>query len=143
MIIDIKTYYVMVIPLVISFLSCYWLISEIIWSIVKCNINKRTIRSAELKKSRNISMSYLSEYISIFYRQYVFWMKIKFIYVVVESVWLLIYVLLPLFVETLQLPFYANIVLTFLPTCFVVFQFDAYHNTKFDRYRLNKKTKRK
>jgi len=140
--IDAKIYYVFAGVSFAFFISCYWYIRGIIWSIVECNISKKTIRSAEFKKRKN-SKSYLSKYIRVFYREYVFWMNIKSIYVVVESIWFLIYILLPVFIDILQAPFYVNLLQTIITSGIIIFQRDINRNTKFDRYRLDKKAKRK
>ena len=134
-----QAYYIMVIPSVFYFFFCYWSIREIIWRIAKCNISKRTLRTEEFKSIKTISMSYLSRYIRIFHKEYLFWMIFKSIYVSFESIWLVIYGCLPIFIDKFEIPFYINLLQTFVLSSIIVFQFDLNRNTKFDRYLLKKR----
>ena len=134
-----QSYYIMAIPSVILFFSCYRAIRDIIWSIAKCNISKRTLRTEEFKSIKTISMSYLSRYIRIFHKEYLFWMIFKSIYVSFESIWLVIYGCLPKFIDKFEIPFYINLLQTFVLSSIIVFQFDLNRNTKFDRYLLKKR----
>lgn len=140
--INLISYYVLAFVFLVILISCYFLIRGIIWSIAFCNINKKTIRSAEFKKNRNISMAYLSKYICVFHKEYVFWMRFKTCYVIIESFWLFIYLLLPLAIDNLKIPIYFNIIQILIIILIISFQSDTNHNTKFDRYRLNKNKKR-
>ena len=124
------------------FVMSYMLLREIIWSIAMCNTNKRTRRSDEFKSKRNISMSYLSEYITRFKKQYYFWMKVKRVYVISQAIWLPIYLSIPLFTGELIWSCVFNMVQSIIPAILLLVQFDTDRCTKYDRYRRKGKMSR-
>lgn len=107
-----------------------------------CNTNKRTRRSDEFKSKRNISMSYLSEYITRFKKQYYFWMKVKQVYVISQAIWLPIYLSIPLFTGELIWSCVFNMVQSIIPAILLLVQFDTNRCTKYDRYRRERKMSR-
>lgn len=135
---DRELYYVFAIVALLFFIGTYTLIRDIIWSIAMCDIGVTTLTSMELKKNKNFSMSYLSNYITTHKKQYMFWMKVKRLYVVTELIWLLMYLLLPLTICNLIYPFYINFAQAVICFFVIQFQFDFSRNTKYDRIRLGK-----
>lgn len=107
-----------------------------------CNTNKRTRRSDEFKSKRNISMSYLSEYITRFKKQYYFWMKVKRVYVISQAIWLPIYLSITLFTGELIWSCVFNMVQSIIPAILLLVQFDTDRCTKYDRYRRKGKMSR-
>ena len=132
------SYYIAALATVLIFAAGYWFLRGIIWSIAKCNINKKTCRSVEFKSQKNISMSYLSAYITRFHRQYCFWMKVKRLYVIFQITWLFVYLLLPLSNCNLIWPFVFNLGQSYILFALIGVQYDTNRNTKYDRFRQNK-----
>lgn len=137
-----RGYYWCTLITLMCFVMSYMLLREIIWSIAMCNTNKRTRRSDEFKSKRNISMSYLSEYITRFKKQYYFWMKVKRVYVISQAIWLPIYLSIPLFTGELIWSCVFNMVQSIIPDILLLVQFDTDRCTKYDRYRRKGKMSR-
>lgn len=140
--IGLKEYYWCTLITLMCFAMSYMLLREIIWSIAMCNTNKRTRRSDEFKSKRNISMSYLSEYITRFKKQYYFWMKVKRVYVISQAIWLPIYLSIPLFTGELIWSCVFNMAQSIIPAILFLAQFDTDRCTKYDRYRRERKMSR-
>lgn len=133
---DYELYYIFAIVTTTLSLVAYMLIRDIIWSIARCDIGDTSLKSMEIKKNKNFSMSYLSNYITAYKKQYIFWMKVKKIYEIGELAWLIIYLLIPLANCDLTWPF--NINYAQAGICFFVMriQFDSDRLTKYDIIRL-------
>ena len=136
--IESELYYIFAIVSLLFSMGNYALLRGIIWSIALCNIGKRTYRSAEFKSKKNISMSYLSDYITHFRKQYYFWMRAKRFFVIFQFIWFFVYVFLPLFTDNLTLPFVFNIAQSFVLFVLIGVQYDVNRNTKYDRVHQNK-----
>ena len=138
---DYELYYIFVVVTTPLILVSYMLIRDMIWSIARCDIGDIALESMEIKKNKNFSMSYLSNYIIVYKKQYIFWMKVKRFYEIGELVWLIIYLLLPLAKCDLTWPF--NINYAQAGICFFVMriQSDSGRLTKYDIIRLKKSKK--
>ena len=133
--IDFRLYYVFAIVTFLFYMGTYALIRGIIWSIAGCSIGKKTRRSQPFKESKNITMSYLSPYITEYRKQFCFWMKVKLLYVIFELILLIVYLLLPLSGCNLTWPFAINIIQSFAFFIVIGAQYDVNRNTKYDRTR--------
>lgn len=136
--VDNRLYYTLAIFLFLYHIAAYAFIRRIIWSIARCDINKRTLKSKEIKNAKNISMSYLSNYITIYKKQYIFWMKIKRLYAIAELIIFLIYLILPMTNCILRWPFIIYVTQSSILIFIILFQFDLNRETKYDRIRKGK-----
>ncbi len=133
--IDKDLYYIFALVTFLFAIGTYALIRAIISSIVFCEMGKKAKR---IKSEKNITMSYLSDYIIKYKKPYDFWMKIRRIYVVVELLILAVYLLFPLTGCDLLLPFALNTAQAFIWFIVISVQFDFNRNTKYDRVRQAK-----
>ena len=136
--IESELYYIFAVVSLLFTIGSYALLRGIIWSIALCNIGKSTYKSVKFKHKKNISMSYLSEYITHFRKQYYFWMRVKRFLVIFQFIWFFIYVFLPLFTDNLTLSFAFNIAQSFVLFVLISAQYDVNRNTKYDRFHQNK-----
>lgn len=136
--IESELYYIFAVVSLLFTIGSYALLRGIMWSIALCNIGKSTYRSAKFKSKKNISMSYLSDYIIHFRKQYDFWMRAKRFFVIFQFIWFFVYVFLPLFIDNLTLAFAFNIVQYVVFFVLISAQYDVNRNTKYDRFRQNK-----
>lgn len=134
--IDNELYYLALLITILISLVSYFLMRGIIWSIALCDIRNRRKSvefKKEFKKKKNISMSYLLEYVSKYQSAYNFWMTVKKIFILFEIIVLLIYVLLPLTGCPLFIPFLLNGIQCAIWFLIVNLQFDFNRNTKYDK----------
>ena len=136
--IDYGLYYIFAIVTLLFSIGSYVLLRGIIWSIAICNISKTTYKSAKFKCKKNVSMSYLSDYITHFRKQYYFWMGAKRFFVIFQLIWSFVYVFLPLCTWNLIWSFAFNIIQAFIFFILISAQYDANRNTKYDRFYHNK-----
>ena len=136
--IESELYYIFAIVSLLFSIGSYALLRGIIWSIALCNIGKNTYKSAKFKRNKNISMSYLSDYITHFRKQYYFWMKAKRLFVIFQLIWFFVYVFFPLFTDNLIWSFAFNIAQSFVLFVLISAQYDVNRNTKYDRFHQNK-----
>ena len=140
--VDNRLYYTFAIVLFLYHIVAYLLfIRNIIWSIARCDIGDTALKSMEIKKNKNFSMSYLSNYITVHKKQYIFWMKIKRLYAIAELIIFLIYLILPMTNCILRWPFIIYVTQSFILIFIIFFQFDLDRETKYDRIRKGKSKK--
>lgn len=136
--IESELYYIFAIVSLLFSIGSYALLRGIIWSIALCNIGKSTYKSAKFKSQKNVSMSYLSDYITHFRKQYFFWMRAKRFLVIFQFIWFFVYVFLPLFTDNLVWSFAFNIAQSFALFVLISAQYDVNRSTKYDRVHQNK-----
>ncbi len=132
-----ENYYLGLFALVVINSTTYWFIREMIVSIVWCEIGGK-YKKLKSYLSCNIINKILQNYDIIiikYKKQFLFWIRLKRIYVFVEFV---MTVLFMLSVELFKSLILCNsILLQSLIICFVIiFQFDSKKNTKYDRLRM-------
>ena len=131
---------------IINYLS----IREILWSIVWLNRRgklrkfleyKKTVRQSETIASQ-ISMRYLLQYVSKCKTDFVIWWKVKRVFVCVESMIGIIYVIIALYMNTGILLYYFSLfMLTQAILSFIILRFQLGIRgrlTRYDRMRLKR-----
>ena len=134
---------------VISNVVGYYFFRNIIWSIVWCDRGGKYNSLKKLKKDKSfwevVNMKYLENYVDDYKSAFRFWFSAKKIYVIAEcfltGLFLILY-----FVSESVTSRVVMIIITLqsvIVSLILQFQIDSYHNTKYDRIRLQKRHKRK
>lgn len=128
----------------------YFAIREILWSIVWLNRGGKLRSFIEYKKSvrvnesviNRISMRYLLKYVSTCQSDFIAWLKVKRIFVCIESIMEISYFLLGLSLNHAILFYYCSLFLlvqAILSFVFLRFQLGVRgHLTKYDRMRMKR-----
>ena len=124
----------------------YIFIRCMIWSIVWCEKGGKYNRLIKLKKNvsipRRITMNYLISQTTIYRKEYLFWMKVKSVFVIAEAVVTILYIIgmflwqLSVVIEIIMILITAQ---AFLLAFLMRFQFDFHRHSKYDRIRINRK----
>lgn len=130
----------------VNLFSCY-LIRDVMWSIVWCDIGGKYRNIRKLKKGQSIiskfSMLYLKKQLNHYIKPFNRWMYVKNIhgfFVAVNIVTTLILLVNYDSIKGLSDGYcIVYMILTFIDGLFFSFQFDINRNTKYDRKRMSKK----
>ena len=128
------------IAMILFLLTGVLLIRSIIWSIVWCDIGGKYRKIRKLKKIRTlaqkISMQDLKRYVNEHQLALVFWRRVHWIYVIVEGILMLAYLLCIVFHRYFPvLDVIMQIIILQLPIVLfiIIFQFDLKKNKKYDK----------
>ena len=136
---------------VVSIFIClvtYFMLRDMIWSIIWCEIGGKSKKLRKLKKNvkffDRVKMKYLYAYVKNYQREYNFWMRVRYIYIFVEFVFAFICIT---FFFIAEYVFRKHLIIGFYTQALVFsivisFQFDHNRNTKYDRIRRNKRNKK-
>lgn len=129
------------IVLVITNLLNYYMIRDIIWSIVWCDKGGKYNSLKKLKRNKSyfqkISMRYLEEYTDVHRKNYRFWIKFKLGFEIVEFVFLLAYFVCIMLDNSIYCKILKIVIIlqSFLMSVILIMQSDINRNTKYDRLR--------
>ncbi|MBQ2940087.1 MAG: hypothetical protein IJE00_06935 [Clostridia bacterium] len=120
----------------------WFLIREILWSIVWCEQGGKYRNIRQLKEKatlwNRIRMRYLQQYVSQYKKAFTFWHLFLRMFTICESIFIFLYIVLLLFFFDFTIARVIMLVLfgqAFLLFLFIAFQFDINRNTKYDRLR--------
>ena len=142
---------VLLIVFVISIFIClntYFLLRDMIWSIIWCEIGGKYKKLRKLKKNvkffDRVKMKYLYAYVKNYQRGYRFWMIVRYLYIFIEFVFAFVCVIFffiadYVFIKHLIWGFFYQ---AFVFSLVILFQFDHNRNTKYDRIRENKRNRK-
>lgn len=122
----------------------YFMIRNIIWSIAWCDKGGKYNSMKKIKQSQptvsKASMSYLLQYTNDHRKQFIFWMKVKLYFIIVESILLIAYIACCFFENTIYCNAFRVVSIVQSIVCFfiLVCQSDTNRQTKYDRCRMNK-----
>lgn len=126
----------------------YYMIRDMIWSIVWCDKGGKYNSLKKLKEDKNIfqrlSMKYLGQYTNGHRKEFVFWLGVKSFFVISQIILLIIYVVS----EFILNDFYCDkirifvTVQSFVVSVVLMFQSDTNRETKYDRMRRDKKSQK-
>lgn len=132
----------------IAIFGNYFLIREIIWSIVWCDKGGKYNSLKKLKENRNIferlTMKYLEQYTNVHKKEFTFWLKVKLIFVISQIILLAIFILCGLLLKDFYCKAIRIIIVVQALIIFIIlwFQTDTNRSTKYDRIRINKRHKK-
>ena len=143
MIIDNELYYRTLLANLWFFASGYFSIRYVINSIAVCGTAKKKRKSKAYYESKNFSMTYISKWLKDFKAEYEFWMNVKYYYVRIEILWMIIYAVLPCFGILSKWIYCINLLQAAVVSGIFIFQTDSNHQTKYDRIRRGGKRQRR
>ena len=130
-------------------ISSYYLIRDIIWSIVWCDKDGNSNNLMKLKRNRSfsqkVSMNYLMCHVNDHKNAFVFWIRVKSLFKYSELILGVLYLVCLLLKINLVLEIIMIFILvqSVLISWIIGMQSDINRNTKYDRIRLEKKLKKK
>ena len=145
MMLSLKISCILSLPLLFFDFINYFSIREMLWSIVWCDKGGKYNSLRELKNGRTvrqkITMLYLMPHVKKHYNEFLFWYRVKKIFVVSQVVLLILYFVFA-FIKTSYL--YEVIMFLIILQSGIIFiifrlQRDANRSTKYDRIRMGKR----
>ena len=122
----------------------YFMIRSIIWSIAWCDKGGKYNSMKKIKQSQTTvskaNMFYLLQYTNAHRKEFIFWIKVKLYFIIIESMFVIAYVACGVFENTIYCDAFRTIAVVQSIVCFfiLVFQSDMNRQTKYDRCRRNK-----
>lgn len=138
---------------VINFFLGYYFLRSLLWSIVWCDKKGKYRKLKKLRDNRSfverMKMDYLEDYVKEHKQNFKFWITIKKVYEILETVLLIFYIIFSFFVlKGHHCEFYLSYFIYPIICQAVVFSFvfmcqENDHLTKYDRIRIKRRHNRK
>lgn len=131
--------------------GAFYLIRDVIWSIVWCDKGGKYNALVKVKKGQSIvskfKMRYLKNYVSSNMQPFLFWLRVMDVHVCVTIMSVIVGIicifLYRSFTTLADTYCFVYLFLSLLELLCVGFQFDINRDTKYDRQRIEKRNKRK
>lgn len=123
----------------------YFMIRGIVWSIAWCDKGGKHNSMKKIKQSQTavskVNMLYLLQYTNAHRKEFIFWIKVKLYFVIIESIFVITYIACSVFNNTIYCDAFRVVAVAQSIVCFFIlaFQSDTNRQTKYDRYRRNKR----